>query len=206
MLSFRSKDRLFYQTLIDVTYNIVEAAQLFRENVETLQEKERYAERIKELESKGDDYTHLLIQELNQTFVTPMDREDIYELAAKLDDVMDGLEACAARFCYYHVEQTTPILVRFAELIEKSAQFVQEAFVALEKKDFGTVRKCSIEINAIEDEADSLVRDSISQLFANVKDPIELFKMKEIYETLEKVTDTFEDLTDVLESVVMKYV
>lgn len=206
MLFFRSKDRLFYQTLIDATYNIVEAAQLFRENVETLHDKEAYAEKIKELESKGDSYTHLIIRELNQTFVTPMDREDIYQLASKLDDVLDGLEACAARFSYYHVNQTTPTLVRFAELIEKSAHYVQEAFVALEKKDFATLRKASIEINSIEDEADKLMRESVGALFANVKDPIELIKMKEIYEKLENVTDTFEDLTDVLESVVMKYV
>ena len=77
--------------------NIVEAMQLFRQNVETLEHKESYAEKLKDLENKGDEYTHIVIRELNQTFVTPMDREDLLQLAVKLDDVLDGVEACASR-------------------------------------------------------------------------------------------------------------
>jgi uncharacterized protein len=201
----RSKDRLFYQMMVDATANIIEAVQLFRENVETLEEKERYAEQIKELESKGDEYTHLLIKELNQTFVTPLDHEDILKLAQTLDDVIDGIEACAARFVYMHVDNPTPYLSKFGEIFEKSAVYLQDAFRALEKRDYAGIRKISIEINMLENEADKLMREGISSLFEEPVDLIQLIKMKEIYEKLEDVTDTFEDVMDIMESVVMKY-
>lgn len=201
----RSKDQVFYQMLIDATANIVEAAGLFRENVETLSEKEKYAERLKELESRGDEYTHLLVSELNRTFVTPMDREDILELAVKLDDVIDGIESCAARFISFHIDHPTTKLVKFADLLVESAKYLQEAFVALEKKDFEAIRKASIEINSLENDCDRLLLDCISELFENPSDIIHLIKMKEIYERLEDVADTFEDVMDVMESVIMKY-
>ncbi|GAB6936201.1 MAG: DUF47 family protein [Calditerricola sp.] len=201
----RSKDELFYQTLINAALNIVEAVQLFKENVETLREKEVYAERLKELESKGDQYTHLLIKELNQTFMTPLDREDILQLAVKLDDVLDGVEACASRFVYFRVETTTPYLVQFADILVRSAQFLHEAFVALKNRDYATIRKISVELNLLENEGDRLMREGVGRLFDSATDPIELIKMKEIYEKLEDVTDSVEDVADVLESVVMKY-
>ncbi|SFI95248.1 DUF47 domain-containing protein [Thermoflavimicrobium dichotomicum] len=202
----RSKDRLFYQTLVDATSNILEAVQLFRENVETLEEKEKYADKIKELESKGDEYTHLIIRELNQTFVTPLDREDILELAMNLDDILDGIEACAARFVYLHVGHSTPYLVKFAEVLEKCATYIQEAFIALEKRDFAKIRKISIEINVLENEGDRLMREGIAEMLATQDlNVLEFIKMKEIYEKLERVTDTFEDLINVMEGVVMKY-
>ncbi|PTM60057.1 DUF47 domain-containing protein [Desmospora activa] len=201
----RSKDSVFYQTLVEASGNIVEAMQLFRQNVETLDHKEEYAEKLKDLENKGDDYTHILLRELNQTFVTPLDREDILQLAVKLDDVLDGVEACASRFVYCHVEQTTPYLMQFAEILEKLAEHLQEAFIALEKKDYTTIQNQAVEINMLENQADRLMRESVGSLFENPTDPIELIKMKELYEQLEAVTDTAEDLADVLESVVLKY-
>ncbi|EGK11406.1 DUF47 domain-containing protein [Kroppenstedtia eburnea] len=205
MLFNRSKDSVFYQTLVEAAGNIVEAMQLFRQNVETLEHKEEYAEKLKDLENKGDEFTHLLVRELNQTFVTPMDREDILQLALKLDDVLDGVEACASRFVYCHVDKTTPYLMQFAEILEKSAEFLQEAFISLEKRDFNSIQKYVVEINLLENQADRLMRESVGSLFENPVDPIELIKMKEVYERLEDVTDTAEDLADVLESVVMKY-
>lgn len=201
----RSRDAFFYQTLIEASGNIVEAMQLFRQNVETLGYKEEYAEKLKELENKGDEYTHRLIRELNQTFVTPLDREDILQLAVKLDDVLDGVEACASRFVYCHVEKTTPYLMQFAEILERVAEHLQEAFIALEKKDYGAMQREAVEINRLEDQADRLMRESVGSLFENPTDPIELMKMKELYEKLEAVTDTAEDLADVFESVVLKY-
>ncbi len=201
----RSKDQIFYQTLIDATINIIDAVELFKQNVETLKEKERYAEELKELESKGDDYTHLLIKELNQTFVTPLDREDILDLAVKLDDIIDGIEACAQRFVSLHVDTPTSYLMKFTEILEKAARYLQEAFVALEKRDFSTIRKVSIEIYALEDEGDRIYFECISELFENPEDPIYLIKMKEIYQRLEEVIDTFEYLMNVMEGVVMKY-
>lgn len=201
----RSKDQIFYQTLIDATINIVDAAGLFKQNVETLKEKEKFANELKVLESKGDDYTHLLMTELNRTFVTPLDREDILELAVKLDDIIDGIESCAARFVSLHVDTPTSYLVKFAVIIEKSAQLLQQAFVALEKREYQQIRNISIEINSLENEGDHLFLECIHELFEDPTDPIYLIKMKEIYERLEEVIDTFEYLMNVMEGVVMKY-
>lgn len=205
MLFNRSKDRFFYQTLTDATLNIVEAVKLFRENVETLQEKEKYADIMKDLESKGDEYTHLILQELDQTFVPPLDREDIMALAGHLDDVIDEIESCTARFVYYKIDKTTPYLIQFADNIVKCADLLHKAFVALEKKDFQSIRKIYIEINELENEGDRLMRESVHTLFEEPVDLLNLIKMKEIYERLEGVSDTFEDLMDVMERVVMKY-
>lgn len=201
----RSKDQIFYQTLIDATANIVEAVELFKQNVETLREKERYAEELKVLESKGDSYTHLLIKELNRTFVTPLDREDILEIAVKLDDILDGIEACAQRFVCFHVDTPTSYLMKFTEILERSAQHLQEAFVALEKRDYDRIRNISIEINSLENQGDQIYFECISELFKNPEDPIYLIKMKEVYQQLEDVIDTFEYLMNVMEGVVMKY-
>lgn len=205
MLFNRSKDRFFYQTLTDATLNIVEAVKLFRENVETLQEKEKYADIIKDLESKGDEYTHLILQELDKTFVPPLDREDIMALAGHLDDVIDEVESCAARFVYYKIDNTSPYLIQFADNLVKCADLSHKAFVALEKKDFQSIRKIYIEINELENEGDRLMRESVHTLFEEPVDLLNLIKMKEIYERLEDVSDTFEDLMDVMERVVMKY-
>lgn len=201
----RSKDQVFYQTLIDATVNIVDAVALFKENVETLSEKEEYAEKLKELESKGDSYTHLVITELNKTFVTPLDREDILELAVKVDDIIDGIESCAARFVSLHVDTPTTYLMKFTEIIEACSEHLQEAFVSLEKRDYESVRNISIKINSLEDEGDQIFLECIKELFEEPKDPIYLIKMKEIYERLEEIIDTFEYLMNVMEGVIMKY-
>ncbi|MFC7443306.1 DUF47 domain-containing protein [Laceyella putida] len=205
MLFNRSKDRLFFKLMVDATSNIADAVQLFRENVETLEQKESYAERLKELENKGDEYTHQLIKELNHTFVTPLDHEDILKLTYTLDDVLDGVEACAARFVYMQVDKTNSYLIQFGEILEKCARHLHDAFIALEKRDYDLIRKISIEINLLENEGDKLMREGIMELFAEPVDVVHLIKMKEIYERLEDVTDAFEDVMDIMESVVMKY-
>lgn len=194
--------------MIDITTNILEAVHLFRENVEkvdTLRDREIYAEKIKELELKGDEYTHQLIKELHMTFVTPLDHEDIYKLASYLDDVLDGIEACAARFVYFHVDHNTPSLIRFADNLLECAKHLHHAFISLEKRDYKAIQKVAVEINELENEADKLMRESIGTLFEEPVNMIELIKMKEIYERLEYVTDTFEDVMDIMQSVVMKY-
>lgn len=201
----RSKDKLFFKILLDVSHNIVETADLFRSNVELLDNKVYYADKIKELELRGDEYTYLLFQELNKTFFTPLDHEDFLKLASISDNVVDSIEACAARFVYLHIDQTTPYIVQFADIFVQCAEHLHTAFRALEKSDYETIKAISVKINVLENEGDRLMRESISYIFDNHACPIELIKMKELYEKLEHVTDVFEDLMDVMGSVVMKY-
>lgn len=188
---------------MDITSLIVEAAELFRENVENLEQREQYGERIKRLESKGDEFVQLLISQLNKEYFPPMDREDIFQLVAKLDDILDGIEACAERSLY--IEKTTPQLIRFADILVQTAKILQEAFTSLNDRRFEALHKATIEVNSLESEADQLLRDSLSELFFDPKDVVLLIKMKDIYERLEKTTDDAEDIADVFESMIIKY-
>jgi uncharacterized protein len=199
----KQKTSLYSKTLMDITSLIVEAAELFRENVETLEQREQFGEKIKRLESKGDEFVQLLISQLNKEYFPPMDREDIFQLVAKLDDILDGIEACAERSLY--IEKTTPQLIRFADILVQTAKILQEAFTSLNDRQFEALHKATIEVNSLESEADQLLRDSLSELFFDPKDVVLLIKMKDIYERLEKTTDDAEDIADVFESMIIKY-
>lgn len=159
---------------------------------------------IKDTEHKGDNQTHVIIKTLNKTFITPLDREDIYSLASKLDDILDLIDASAQRFVMYNVEKPTAEAQQLAFIILKCCQTVERALKHLGGK-FDDVNDCCVEINALENEADRVCREAISRLFDEEKDPINLIKWKEIYETLEKATDKCEDAANILESVVVKH-
>jgi len=159
---------------------------------------------IKDIEHKGDNKTHEIIKTLNKTFITPLDREDIYSLASKLDDILDLIDASSQRFVMYNVEKPTPASQELAFIILKCCQTIQRALRHLGGK-FDDINDCCVEINALENEADRVCREAISKLFDEEKDPITLIKWKEIYETLEKATDKCEDAANILESVVVKH-
>lgn len=205
LASIKSRDTFFYNTFVDAAANLVEAVRLFRENVETLEKKEEYYEQIKRLETKGDEYTHLLIKELHTTFLPPMDREDLLQLIVRFDDVLDDVEACASRFVYLHVDQSTPSLVEFADLLEELARHLQDAFIALQKQEYEKIPEIGKKVDEIEKKADQLAGRSIGSLYEEPADPIVLIKMKDVYKNLEKATDSGKNLVKVLESVAMRY-
>ncbi len=198
-----NKKNSYFKTMMDITSMIAEAARLFREDVETLKDRETYSKKIKLLESKGDEYTQLLITQLNKEYFAPMDREDIFQLVTKLDDIMDGIEACAAR-CVY-IDESSPPLLKFADILVEICEYLQDAFSSLNDKKFEALHRISIEINSLETEADVLLREILSDLFANPRDVVYVIKMKDIYERLEKTTDAAEDIADVFESMIIKY-
>jgi uncharacterized protein Yka (UPF0111/DUF47 family) len=147
--------------------------------------------------------THDIIKKLNKSFVTPLDREDIYALSAALDDILDLIDASAQRIVMYNVEKPTPEAKELAFLILKSCQTIDKA-VALLGGKLEPIAEYCVEVNALENEADRVCREAISRLFDEEKDPIQLIKWKEIYETLERATDKCEDAANILESVVVK--
>jgi predicted phosphate transport protein (TIGR00153 family) len=158
---------------------------------------------IKDVEHKGDNLTHDLIKMLNKSFVTPFDREDIYALSGALDDIMDLIDASAQRIVMYNVEKPTPEAKELAFIILKSCQTLARA-VALLGGKLEPIYEYCVEVNALENEADRVCREAVSRLFDEEKDPIQLIKWKEIYETLERATDKCEDAANILESVVVK--
>ena len=161
------------------------------------------ANEIREVEHKCDFITHEIIQRLNRTFVTPIDREDIHAMARALDDVMDAIDDVAALIPLYKITSARPGVRELTRIISTSADQIVIAVQALEKKR-GGVLESAVEINRLENEADRAHQRAVGQLFNEEKDPIAVMKWKEILDTLEATTDRCEDVANLLENIVVK--
>ena len=204
MFGLIPKDEKFFQFFKEMTTNIIEAAKLLKDMLDKFEDPPASQLKIKDLEHKGDSITHQVIQKLNKTFVTPLDREDIYSLASKLDDILDLIDASSQRLIMYNVETISPEAKSLGFLILQSCQAVEKAVAMLGKKSNEQIFEACVEINALENEADRVFREAITRLFKEEKDPIKLIMWKEIYEILERATDKCEDAANILESVVVK--
>ncbi|MCL5744544.1 MAG: DUF47 family protein [Acidobacteria bacterium] len=154
------------------------------------------------LERRGDEIIHEAFTLLNQTFITPLDPEDIHAISSSLDNVLDGIEDAAHHVASYRINPITPTIVELSQLVLGCCRSLHKALEALNKNQ-ALLDHC-IEINRLEDEADRLGRLAVEALFQNEKDPISLIKLKEVYELLEATTDRCEDVADVLQNVVVK--
>jgi predicted phosphate transport protein (TIGR00153 family) len=161
------------------------------------------ADEIKEVEHKCDFLTHEIIQRLNRTFVTPLDREDIHTLARSLDDVMDAIDASATILRLYHIDTVRPGARELAHIIFDSAEELVQAIKALEGRK--GVAERAVEINRLENEADRAHQAAVQTLFQEERDAIVIIKWKEIFDFLEQATDRCEDVANVLEGVVVKH-
>jgi predicted phosphate transport protein (TIGR00153 family) len=160
------------------------------------------ATEINVLEHRGDEVIHEIFTRLNQTFITPIDPEDIHNISAALDNVLDGIEDTAHRLVSYHINPIPPDLVTLSEFAQGCAKELHGALAALEKG--GPIMPHCIEINRLENEADRIGRSAVADLFNKEKDPVTLIKLKEIYEFIENTIDSCEDVADVLQNVVVK--
>jgi predicted phosphate transport protein (TIGR00153 family) len=199
MVRLLPREEIFFTLFNDSAANILAAAQKLQGLLDDFRDVERRAEEIKVLEDRGDDLTHRIIDRLNRTFVAPLDREDIFSLAKQLDDVIDWIEASSSRIALYRLREVTPEARELAHIIVHACQAVVEAVGNLKRLDrvLGQLQ----EINRLENLADHVQRDAIARLFAQDGDPIEVIKLKEIYETLEEATDQCEHVAHVLESI-----
>lgn len=161
------------------------------------------ADAIKKVEHKCDSITHEVIQRLNRTFVTPLDREDIHALARTLDDVMDAIDAAAALIRLYRLESVRFGVRELAQIITASTAQIRPALEALEHNK-GLITH-AVEINRLENEADRVHQQAVSRLFEDERDPIMVIKWKETLDFLEAATDRCEDVANVLEGVMVKH-
>jgi uncharacterized protein len=161
------------------------------------------ADEIKEVEHKCDFLTHEIIQRLNRTFVTPLDREDIHALARSLDDVMDAIDASATVVRLYSIERVRPDARDLTRIIKASADEMLKALKALERRK--GVSEPAVEINRLENEADRVHQVAVRRLFQEERDPIEIMKWKEIFDFLEESTDRCEDVANAVEGIVVKH-
>lgn len=193
----------FFHFFIDQANLIHEAAQIFRKAVENGSASLPDAEvAIARLEQKGDEIIHEVFTRLNQTFITPLDPEDIHSLASHMDDVLDAMEEAVHRIVAYRISTIPGPVVEVGHILENCAVVLQKAFSAL--SDDKPLLEHAIEINRLEDQADHLIRAAVAELFETEKDPITLIKLKEIYEYLELATDYCEDVADALQNVIVK--
>ncbi len=160
------------------------------------------ATEINVLEHKGDEVIHEIFTRLNQTFITPIDPEDIHNISSALDDVLDGIEDTAHRLVSYRIDPIPPLVITLAEIVYSCGKSLRAAIEAMEKN--GPTMDHCIEINRLENEADRIGRSAVVDLFNKEKDPITLIKLKEVYEFFEATIDSCEDVADVLQNVVVK--
>ncbi len=192
----------FFELFAELSGYLTEGANLLRSILEDPRDLYMRVEQVQAIEHKGDRTTHAIISKLNQSFITPFDREDIHRLASSLDDVLDYTNAAANRLVMYKIVAPPPAAAELAGLIVLQSQELARGVSLLEKN--GAVMKHCDEVNRLEDEADHVSRKAIAQLFESEKDPIQLIKLKELYEVLEMATDKAEDAANVLEAIVLK--
>ena len=195
----------FFVLLIEAAENTLQAAHVFREAMLGDKDPASYFPVLKGLEDKGDSITHSIYNGLNKVFMTPIDREDILDLAMKTDDVIDGIEATIARFDYLNISKTDSCMKEFSAVIVSSCQHMLDAYKLLGRKKYIQISEHTVKINSLENEGDRLMREGIRSIFVNQTDPYHDFKIKEIYERLEQTTDACEDVANILESIVMRY-
>jgi predicted phosphate transport protein (TIGR00153 family) len=196
------REESFFSKFVEMSENIHAGAAAMVALLENYTNVGVQAEVIKGLEHKGDTMTHSLMTKLNQTFITPLDREDIHELSSKIDDVLDLVDAVASRLVTYRVDRIRPGVAELAKILMQSTEEIVKAVKVLERPDH--ILEHCIEINRLENEGDRLSRALIAQLFVEEKDPVQIIKWKEIIETLETAIDKCEDVANVIESVVIK--
>jgi predicted phosphate transport protein (TIGR00153 family) len=197
------REEKFYHLFVKQVEIISEASRLLLDGVRTGNSRlAGCATEILSLEHRGDEIIHEIFTHLNQTFITPIDPEDIHNISSALDNVLDGIEDTVHRLVSYHIDPIPATAVTLAEIVASCARALKSAFEALERK--GTIMAHCIEINRLENEADLIGRSAVADLFNKEKDPITLIKLKEVYEFFENTIDSCEDVADVLQNVVVK--
>jgi len=203
MLSVKKSNRRFFESFESMANGSVEASrileEMFRNGASTFAAS---ADRIKEIEHRCDTVVHGLVKDLNSTFITPIDREDIHDLGTSLDDMVDLIDASASRAVLFKVGSEVPDAARLAGVIHREALEILAAVGQLRDVD-ATLARCR-RINDLEHEADGLFKEAMRRLFESGRDPIFIIKAKDIIEMLEAATDAGERIAIVLERIVLK--
>jgi uncharacterized protein len=201
---FKKKDK-FAVLLSSIAANLKDATNYFADyKLKNVSDLKIFSEKMKEYESKGDSFVHEVIKELNNTFITPIEREDILLLAMSMDDVLDGLEHCAALFEMYSITNADEYMLKFVDALRNCSIEIEQAVDLLSTKKLLKIRDHAIKIKDYESKCDNIQRQSIKHLFSIEKDPIRLIKYKEIYENLENVADSCQGVANTLETIIMK--
>jgi len=202
MVRLIPRETKFFHMFAEMSANLTEGARLLHDILRDPANLQKRVDQLQAIEHQGDDMTHAIYTKLNQTFITPFDREDIHTLASSLDDVLDYVNAAGTRLSMYKITHPPMPAAELAAIIVQQAEQLSQGVLRLGRNQ--EVIPYCVEINRLENEADRIGRKAIADLFEHEKDPIRLIKIKELYEVLEGATDRAEDVANVLETVALK--
>ena len=206
MIGVKKKEDEFFQLLIEFAGKIIKSGEAFCDLINDYTNVEEKVAGMKVMETECDMQAHKILAALRASFVTPFDREDIYEITNEMDAIVDSLEEVANRFVVFDVKELKPEAIQMTANIMQAIRELEVLFKHLsEIKKNNVVKEQIIEINRIENEGDILYRSALAKLFREEKDPIELIKWKHLYEQLEHSVDSCEHVANIIEGVVTKY-
>lgn len=207
MFKLKPKEDKFYDFFIDYAHIINKSAEKFNMFMYDLSDVDSKYMGIKELEHEGDKKLHEILEQLNRTFLTPIDREDIYMIAKQMDDIIDTIETTASRIVMFNLQETTDKAQRIGAMIVDTTKKIISLMEELKQmKTSKKLPEIIIEINRVEEEGDAAFRKAVKELFISDLKVIDVIKWKEIYEYLEKTLNACEDVANTVEGVVMKNV
>lgn len=195
----------FFEIFDRAALNLTKAGVLLVSLMENFDRLDERAKEIYEVEQEGDVLTHEIMKKLNKTFITPIDREDLYALASRLDDILDLIWGAVDRLSVFKITEPTEAAVTMAKDILTTTEVIHKAIHKLKEKQYSHVQDFCIEINRLENRIDRDFRDALGKMFEEMKDPILIIKWKEIYEHLENASDKCEDVANILEAIVLKH-
>jgi predicted phosphate transport protein (TIGR00153 family) len=204
--SFIPKEEKFFELFETQAAHNVQAAQVFAEMIKNWSLESPAIKNLQDIEHEADITTHEIYDKLNRTFITPFDREDIRDLAAELDDVVDLIQSIAIRMQLYRVGRATEEMGQLSEILLRATENVRKAIAELQnpEKQRRVLDYC-IEINSLENAGDRALEVAIGKLFQGTPDPLEVIKHKEIYEGIETAIDKCEDVAHTLETILVKH-
>ncbi|HET6365029.1 MAG TPA: DUF47 family protein [Nitrospirota bacterium] len=194
----------FFEMFDRALENVSRAANVLVDTLNNFETFEKKAKVIYEFEQEGDMLTHDIMKDLNKTFLTPIDREDIHALASRIDDVIDLMWAAVDRMTVYRIEKPTPEVISIAEDLQMTTDILKKALRELRSKQYFRVQEHCIEINRLENRIDRKYRDALGKLVNDHNDPVYIIKWKDIYQLFEDASDRAEDIANILESIVLK--
>lgn len=205
MFSLLPKEDVFFELFEKVADNAHQGTLALLELFEKFDDLEGRRRRIKELEHVGDELTHEVIERLNQSFITPIDREDIHDLVCRVDDIVDRVDTAVDRICLYKITAPLEEAKGLAHCLVRSTALIKEMMPHMRHmRTPGEIRLKTREVHRLESEADTIEREALARIFENATDPIYVIKWKNIIEVLESATDKCEDVANVIEGIVLK--
>jgi hypothetical protein len=199
---FAPRDRIYFELFEEAGRNVMRSAQLLEELLSDYPDNRNLAQDIRDCEHEGDRITHDILDRLNHTFVTPIDREDILALASALDDIADYVEEVADYLGLYKIEAPMDQAIKLAQVLHRAATQIAEAMPKL--RGFNDVSAHTVEINRLENEGDRITREAIASLFDGGIDPMVVIRWKDLFERLEDAIDATERVANILAGIVIK--